>query len=229
MATVKRFVCLANAHKDGERCLAGKELTSDGPANWIRPVSDQYKSGALSRAERVYLDGMNSREPELLDVLEIHVERPLPDGYQKENWLLTPSTNSKKVGRLAWADLEQFVDPAEELWVNGHDSLNRRNNRVPADFANTLNSSLMLIKVQRVTIDTDRADFNRTRKYGSFEHGRMGHPYKLPITDPAFEEKYAARTDKFSIGEAYLTVSLTGESKGYAYKLIAGIMEREQA
>ncbi len=227
MSIIKRIVCLANAHKDGERCLAGKELSDDGPANWIRPVSGQHKSGALSKAERVYLDGMDSREPELLDILEVYVERPQPDGYQNENWLLTPSTHSTKVGRLAWADLVQFVDPTEELWVNGFSSLSRKNNRVPVDSTNTLNRSLILIKVQRVTIDTDRSDFNRTRKYGSFEHGKMGHPYKFPITDPAFEEKYASRTDKFSIGEAYLTISLTGESKGYAYKLIAGVMERE--
>lgn len=226
MSIVKRIVCLANAHKDGDRCLAGKELSDDGPANWIRPVSGQHKSGALSEAERVYLDGMDSREPELLDVLEIYVERPQPDGYQNENWLLTPSTHCTKIGQLEWADLEQFLDPTEELWVNGYDSSNRRNDRVPTDAA-ALNSSLVLIKVQRVTIDTDRADFNRTKKYGSFEHGKMGYPYKFPITDPAFEEKCASRTDKFSIGEAYLTISLTGESKGYAYKLIAGVMERE--
>ena len=48
------------------------------------------------------------------------------------------------------------------------------------------------------------------------------------ITDPVFEDKHASKT-VFSIGESYLTISLAGESDGYAYKLIAGIVEREEA
>ena len=30
MSTVKNIVCLANAHQEGRRCLAGKKLLPDG-------------------------------------------------------------------------------------------------------------------------------------------------------------------------------------------------------
>ena len=62
---------------------------------------------------------------------------------------------------------------------------------------------------------------------GRFQHGPLGYNYRLSITDPAFEEKYAGKAGRFSIGESYLTVSLAGQSDGYAYKLIAGVIERE--
>ena len=64
--------------------------------------------------------------------------------------------------------------------------------------------------------------------HGRFQHGALGYNYRFSITDPVFEDKHASKT-VFSIGESYLTISLAGESDGYAYKLIAGIVEREEA
>ena len=73
MSTVKRIVCLANARKEGERCLAGKELLPDGRSGaWIRPISDQRDNGALVEHERVYVD---RTEPALLDIVNIPCEQ----------------------------------------------------------------------------------------------------------------------------------------------------------
>ena len=117
------------------------------------------------------------------------------------------------------------------MWANGYDSSGRKNNRIPIEQASALDSSLLLIKVDRIRIATYQDIHGEDRKYGSFVHGALEYSYTLNITDPAFEEKYANEADRFSIGESYLTVSLARESSnnGYAYKLIAGVMQREEA
>ena len=168
-------------------------------------------------------------EPTLLDVVEIRVDHPKPESYQRENWLLTSDHPLKKKDQIEWTELAQLTDSPRELWVNGFNSSDRNNNRIPIEQANALSSSLLLIKVDRVRIATDRGIHGKEKKYGSFQHGVLGHNYTMEITDPAFEEKYESRTEKFSLGESYLTVSLGGEFKGYAYKLIAGVMQREEA
>ena len=227
MSTVKRIVCLANARKDGERCLAGKELLPDGSSGgWIRPISDQRRSGALVEQERVYVD---RTEPALLDIVNIRVSSANPESYQRENWVLTHASQCARDGQIAWTNLEPLVDSPRELWINGCDSSGRKNNRIPIEQANALDSSLFLIKVDRVRVETDRGIHGRQKKYGSFQHGVLRHNYTLEITDPAFEEKYETKVEKFSLGESYLTVSLGAEFKGYAYKLIAGVMQREEA
>ena len=96
MSTVKRIVCLANARKEGERCLAGKELLPDGRSGaWIRPISDQRDSGALVEHERVYVD---RTEPALLDIVNIRVSSAKPESYQRENWVLTHASQCARDG-----------------------------------------------------------------------------------------------------------------------------------
>ncbi len=226
MSTVKRIVCLANAHKEGGRCLAGKELLPDGSSgDWIRPVSDQREGGALVEHERIYWD---RAEPALLDIVEIRVDSAKLEAYQQENWVLTRAGQCKKKGQLTWTDLGSFVDSPKELWINGDSSGNHKNNRIPIEQANKLDSSLSLIKVDWVEIVSGRNRQDKEKKRGAFQHGTLGYNYTFSITVPAFEEKYASRTGKFTLGESYLTVSLAGEHDGYAYKLIAGVMQREE-
>ena len=67
-ATIKRIVCLANSRKEGDRCIAGKELLADGsPGGWVRPVSDRGDE-AVNESERQYEDG---DEPRVLDVVDV--------------------------------------------------------------------------------------------------------------------------------------------------------------
>lgn len=75
----KRIVCLANSRKEGDRCIAGKELLAGGRiGGWVRPVSDRQDE-AVDERERQYEDG---GEPGILDVIDVPVREARPKGHQ---------------------------------------------------------------------------------------------------------------------------------------------------
>ena len=224
MSTIARIVCLANAHKDGERCLAGKRMLPDGSmGEWIRPVSSRSKSGALSKPERIYLD---REEPALLDLIEIRLDHHRPEAHQQENWLLAQDNQCKKIDALPLERL--IVDAPSTIWDNGYSSDGHRDNRIPQERADRLENSLLLIEVDGMEVTRGKSLRGRPNLSGWFEYGPLGHNYKFTITDPAFEAKRSNKADKFWIETCYLTISLTDvhEQDGYAYKLIAGVIEK---
>lgn len=98
MARVKQIVCLANSRKLAGRCIAGREWTTEsGAGDWIRPVSER-KNREVSEYERQYEDGS---DPQVLDIVQVPVLKPQPDGYQRENWLLDNEYYWEKVGVLS--------------------------------------------------------------------------------------------------------------------------------
>ena len=67
----------------------------------------------------------------------------------------------------------------------------------------------------------------KRRVQGQFVHG--GVQYWLWVTDPIYERRYLALPNGTRhLGECCLTISLGEPFEGYAYKLIAAIMERAQ-
>ena len=107
------------------------------------------------------------------------------------------------------------------------------NDRVPLSFANSLNSSLRLIRVDRLQLCVSKpgAGFGNARRrvQGRFRYN--GTDYWLRVTDPDYERKYLQHPDgSYSISECFLTVSL-GEpyrdpgGEVHSYKLIAAIIE----
>jgi len=225
IATVKRIVCLANSRKEGDRCIAGKELLGSGePGAWVRPVSDR-EDEAVNANERQYADGS---EPDILDVVDVPVCEARPKGYQQENWLLDPGHRWKRIRRVAPQALERLVDSAGPLWIDGYDTHHGRNDRLPLERAGSLNNSLRLIRVGKLVLDVfapriEQGDFKRRIK-GGFRHA--GEDYRLWVTDPVCEQTYLNRpNDRYQLGECYLTVSLGEPYQGYAYKLIAAIIQ----
>ena len=231
-ATVKRIVCLANSRKEGDRCIAGIELLESGsPGGWVRPVSDRGDE-AVSAFERQYQD---YSEPCVLDVIDVPVLEARPNTYQSENWLLDPHSTYphhywRKVRSITLDDLPQFTDPAGPLWINGHSSGKGRNDRVPLFKANTLGNSLRLIQVNRLELSTTKAK-STLKVEGKFlyrVHGRFrydGVEYRLNVTDPICEQAYGERANSSQMLDAcFLTISLGGPYKGYAYKLIAAVI-----
>ena len=223
--SIKRIVCLANSRKEGDRCIAGKELLADGRVGgWVRPVSDR-DDVAINEDERQYEDGA---EPRVLDVIDVSLREPRPRGYQRENWLLDPNYKWIRASRVAPQALDELADPAEPLWINGHHTYHGRNDRLPVEVASTLKTSLRLIRIGKLGLDVfapriEQGDFKR-RIRGQFRHA--GVDYRLWVTDPACEHTYLNRPNgTYQLGECFLTVSLGEPYQGYAYKLIAAIIE----
>ena len=225
MASIKRIVCLANARKLSGRCVAGREWSAErGTGEWIRPVSAR-DGGEVSEYERQYEDGS---DPRLLDVIDVPLLEPRPDGSQTENWLLDPDSYWRKEGKHSWFDLPALVDPAAPLWIDGCSTYNGRNDKVPIESAASLSGSLRLIHVERLALavfSPGEAFGNRKRRVqGCFSHA--GRDYALWVTDPVYERAYLSKLDgAYEIRDCYATVSLGEPYQGARYKLIAAIME----
>ncbi len=242
---VKRIVCLANSRKDGGRCIAGKELMADGrPGGWVRPVSDRADA-AVNARERQYAAGSgdgspDGAEPRVLDVLDVPLRRARPQGHQQENWLLDPERRWRLVDRLRPEVLDRLADPAGPLWINGFSTHHGQNDRLPVAYPQSSRgaqsprnvqsprSSLRLARVDALELDViqpraAQGDFRRRIK-GRFWHA--GAAYRLWVTAPEYEETYLNRPNNtYTLGPCYLTVSLGEPYQGYAYKLIAAIIE----
>jgi hypothetical protein len=224
VTTVKTVVCLANSRKLTGRCVAG--IVDDGSEEWIRPVSARGNR-EVSEYERQYPDGS---DPCVLDVVSVPLLRPQPIGFQRENWLLDPDSYWEKVGRAGWDKLLTLEQRPEILWTSGCSTYHGRNDRVPTEQANTLTDSLKLIRVDGVTlkVHVPGAAFGNPKRVVDGRFRYAGLEYILRVTDPEYERAYLAKSNgTYELSEAFLTVSL-GEphSNGYAYKLVAAILER---
>jgi hypothetical protein len=180
----------------------------------------------VSEYERQYEDGS---DPAVLDVIDVPLLAARPKGYQPENWLLDPNVYWVKTNRVGWRDLAGLADPVEPLWINGHSTYNGHNDKIPLHLAQSLDSSLRLVPVDRLTLSVFKpgeAFGNRKRRVqGQFRHG--GTEYRLWVTDPAYERAYLAQPDgNHELGESFLTVSLGEPYNDACYKLIAAIIER---
>ena len=221
--TTKRIVCLANSRKRNGRCIAGKELLEDGSVGgWVRPVSAR-EDEEVSGVERQYEDG---GEPRVLDVIDVPVLESRPKGYQQENWLLDPSRRWTRVNRTSGSGLAQWADPDETLWINGYSTSEGLNNRIPLAAANSLDDSLRLVRVDDLELSVsapraDQGDFTR-RMQGRFRFG--GATYSLRVTDPICEQRFP-RHGTYRIGGCFIAASLGEPYHGYAYKLIAAVIE----
>lgn len=224
-SNIKHIVCLANSRKLSGRCIAGKEILSDRrPGPWVRPISDR-ETGEVSEYERQYEDGS---DPIVLDVVDVPVLNAQPSHFQQENWLLDPEHYWSKIRGMTPTELAAFVDPVTPLWIDEYSSFNGLNDRIPLHEANSLDSSLRLIKVDRLELivfqpGRDFGDFRR-RVQGRFTYSDKD--YWLRVTDPVYERRYLRRPDgNYEIDESYLTVSLGESYQSYSYKLIAAIIE----
>ena len=207
------------------RCVAGRELRTDGRmGDWIRPVVGGEDEGVTEEGSR-YADGSL---PRVLDVIDVPVAAPRPEGHQRENWLLDPERRWVNAGKLGLSHLPKWTDSVDSLWPNGFGTTKGLNDKVPAAAANTLDSSLCLIETKlEVCVFNPRAAFGdfRRRVQGRFRYN--GADYRMWVTDPDQEQKYfAGPNGNYQIGTCYLTVSLSlAAIYGYHYKLIAAIIE----
>lgn len=101
MIATKRIVCLANSRKLAGRCIAGREWSTAGAGDWVRPVSKR-EHGDVGEYERQYEDGTKPA----CGVEYVHA----PD--------LAPTANMLKAyraGQMDWATYERrFLDLMRE-------------------------------------------------------------------------------------------------------------------
>ena len=225
MTESRRIVCLANSRKLAGRCIAGREWSAGrGAGSWVRPVSAR-EGQEVSEYERQYEDG---GDPRVLDVVSIPVLEPRPDGWQTENWLLDPESYWRKEGTYSWFDLPRLVDPVAPLWIDGFDTHDGRNDRIPTELMESVSGSLRLIHVDRLELCVfapGEAFGNRKRRaQGRFSHA--GRDYALWVTDPGYERTYLAKLDGVhEIRDCYLTINLGESYRGACHKLVAAIIE----
>lgn len=225
MSEIKRIVCLANSRKLAGRCIAGREWAAErGAGRWIRPVSVR-EHGDVSEYERQYEDGS---DPRLLDIVDVPVLEPRPDGCQTENWLLDPERYWERAGSFSPLDLAALADPVERLWIDGHSTYDGRNDRVPIELTGALSGSLRLIRVDEVDLCVfapgEAFGSSKRRVQARFVHA--GADYAFWVTDPVYERRYLAKLDgTYRIGESHLTVSLGEPYDGAYYKSVAAVIE----
>lgn len=227
MTYTTRILCLANSRKHSGRCIAGKEILSDGYGSWIRPVSAR-PTGEISEEERSFQDG---RDPRVLDIIDVPMLAAAPHLYQTENHIIDPDYYWSKTGQVSWDDLADLVDNPSTLWTNGNSTYYGQNDRVSLSVASQLTDSLALIQPQSLSIlvQTEGAEFGNPRRRVRAHFRYNGVQYTLAVTDPIASRAFLAKQDgSYPVENAYLCVSLgEAHTDGNCYKLVATLITKQ--
>ena len=224
MGYSKTILCLANSRKNSGRCIAGKVIKKNRIGSWIRPVSS-HQGQEIALNELAY---ENSREPCLLDIINLTFINAVPENYQTENHLISTEHRWIKEGTASWLLAKSAIDDVSgPLWVNGNSSTYGINDRVQSADIQLLEGSLYLIRPSKfkIIVAEEGAEYgNPGRKIrGEFKLGN--ETYKLAITDSQIENQYKQSDyGEYPIQNVLLCLSLAGVWNGFAYKLIAGII-----
>jgi hypothetical protein len=229
----KRILVLANSYKSHGRCIAGREIKSDGSLGpWIRPISN-HGEGEFNGYETRLADGP---QVEVLQRVAIPLERLADDPYQPENWFVQGFGNWRDVsatcpvfplGRLIespsdlWQEPGRFADWVSHGWLQ----------------SNPPKRSLCVIRPENLRIRVESRDDkeshgNRERWRAVFRYRGVG--YNLSITDPVFLHRHAAWPHGRMLpieaplrceDDCLICVSLGMMWQGKHYKLAATIFE----
>jgi len=223
MSYTKRIVCLANSFKTGGLCIAGREVTDAGYGPWIRPVSSRPHE-EVTYLEYRYADGSS---PQLLDVVEVALQLPMPWKHQSENHLIDAKQPWVKRGAVAFHELPKLLEQPESLWPGSDHTATGVMNCVSVEDAARFSASLYLVEAQNFSVCVAPGLRGNRAFYGEFSF--RGQSYRLSVTDPQVRERY----DSYSFGKyrladrprVILCVSLTKpyEGDGRCHKLIASV------
>jgi hypothetical protein len=224
----RTIVCLANSRKYQGRCIAGLEVNGDGVGKWVRPVGSVGKGELYG--ERLYSDG---KEPQLLDVMEIEFLREAPSGCHWEDQVVNTRHRWVRKERFnRWSLYLAVEDVKGCLWFEGGSTSHGRNDKIPAEAAAGLSSSLKLIQPNRLKIEVQMEEgggLSKPRRAirGSFSIG--GFDYTLSVTDCSLEQELkdapVGTTTRLTRPLLCLSVSEPFEKMNCCYKLIAGVLE----
>lgn len=226
MTYSRTIVCLANSRKYSGRCIAGLEVNGSGPGQWIRPVSSAPKREL--QFEHLYVDGS---EPQLLDLMQIEFLQPRPIFCHHEDHLINAKTCWIRRGSLNREDIVSAVEPEVGcLWFDGGSTTFGINDKIPADAAAQLTSSLKLVRPKGlfIKVQTEGGQLRKPRRVIRGFFSLAGFDYAFSVTDGRVERDLQdARpgTSRFVRAPLLcLSVSEIFESQNACYKLIAGVI-----
>ena len=224
MAYTKRIVCLVSSLKHGGLCIAGRELTPQGLAGWVRPISTR-PTAELTYLEYRYPDGSS---PKPLDILDVPLLAPAPHHHQTENHLIDSTQRWTKQRELPHAKLKLLIEDPPTLWSNHDQTSHGLFDCVTSEDTRQANASLYLLHLDSFTLELCPILQNRRSYRGLFEHRGVHHNFS--VTDPAARDHLdagkATRIPFQPASSLYLCVSLTEPYPGdhRCHKLIAAIL-----
>jgi hypothetical protein len=225
MVSTKTIVCLANSVKMGGFCVAGKEMLKGGYGAWVRPVSARATT-EIAYAESQYADGAS---PQLLDIVEIPIVKPVPHAHQTENQVIDGG-RWKKTGTLEIAELAKLLDKPRPLWIDGRRTYSGINDCTTPEEAAAFDHSLVLIRPENLMIRVGQEGgmYQKRAVRAYFTHS--GVQYALKVTDPVADAAFRRKEDgTYALKDAFLCVSLTEpyDKDKRCHKLAAGITSSE--
>jgi hypothetical protein len=220
MPSLKKIICLANSWKLNERCIAGIDLDT---GKWIRPVCDSLypEDGRIPRRVRL----VESREPELLDILAI----PLADsgndfGFASENLSVSPG-QWKYLGKAEPLDLLRHCDRFPQIL---HNSIRYVKPSYLLSLPLYQRRTLELIEVRYFSVEQTKNSGWR----GSIKSDNGCRLEKVKITDPVLIDKLDAGYKPpnnclitFSLSMPWKPPDWEEETEAPCWKLIASVIE----
>lgn len=220
MVLEKLIVILMKAQNEAGLCIAGKEIIGTKIGGWILPFKDNSSEGGNFQ----FKDG---EPPELLDIVKIRLGNQIIDPnqpYQTEIYELVGKTCLEKVGTYQKKNLEMLLDNVEALWINGYNSFNGTNNRIPHSIVMSIRSSLLCIKPENFLISVQaELDIRNVRAKFKFR----GMQYCCTIIDEQIIEEFRHEEEgdfQISRKSPYLCIKLGNLYKEYCYKVVAGVI-----
>ena len=215
MAFTRSVVILANSIKQGEHCVAGKDIRT---GEWIRPVTTP-EGGALPREKVMVKNPYGIFVAKPLQYVEMTFEKPAPIPAQPENCLLAPRRWTQRF-KARRDQLHSMLDNPEHLWMYGD-----RSDRFPVEALGNIrrHQSLYFVHTDAIHFRIGTNFRGHKRIIGTFFYN--GTLYSMVVTDPGFFDH--TRLDighEWEENDRYLCLSQTDTFNGYCYKVIAAIL-----
>src|SRR5262245_24223954 len=118
MVVYRQLLVLANSVKKSGRCLAGREIISEGEryrlGSWLRPVTD-HGEGELLDAERTYQDKTLAG---VMDVADVPLCGKVTDPCQPEHWRSAGRTPLRNLSAdFERPTTESLIEWPTDLWL----------------------------------------------------------------------------------------------------------------
>ncbi len=215
--SMTRLVILANSSKLNHRCLAGIDLDT---GSWVRPVTN-FDGGAVP----LTMMRINNRFPELLDIIDIPLDKTGPDfDFESENRTIL-NGEWHFVQKANLADVMKYVEKPEYILHNADKYCTLEEmQQMPFNQRKTL----QLIQVDDFQVVDDPYPPRIHKWKGVIKSGN--NKILVGITDPVFLQKLD--TGHTPSQDCLLTMSMTlpfppdkWEGSPPCWKLIAGVIE----